>query len=453
MYQVDKARQRAMEEVFYQQLYQRCHPARRNGRLPPHDYPMMVGGETEYIMVDEQGNPAEEQTRNRVLGILEHSSPELGTSTIETHTRPVSVVGPDAMQLLDEAQRVEQETIAVASEQGCRLVRIGSYPGPFTDLGITQEPDRYQWIVDFAHTLHGPDAPRVQIGQIMLPPERCNAMAGCQSMHINIQVPAGEAVIRMLNKSIEVVPALVALGAHSPLLNAQPSGYHEVRSFLWEPLFTFPHIDARHGVNTRRVGLPEYYYRSWDDYWRDVSYKLFMTDDIDKAFDSNMKHFWRTVRLKPCPGKVHDCLLEIRALSTQPSVEEDVAFYLLLCGLLHDETWLLRPLLPLEYVKVNFDQASKYGLHAEQYVVDTDGVIRRYPARRVVTDLLNEGLQIWRQSAPAVADLVGILHKRIGPEQNTPAQVSLRRYEHERAAGRTPAEAAQSVLLSYVVAA
>jgi gamma-glutamyl:cysteine ligase YbdK (ATP-grasp superfamily) len=452
MYRVDKARQQEMEEAFARQLHERCRPAPPDGgRL----LPVMVGIETEYLVVDEHDRLISEARRNRVLEELDHSSPELGVSTLETHTDPVPPIGDDGTcSLLHEMQRIEQQTIAAAERQGCALVRMGAYPGAFAKLAVTQQPDRYQRLMDISHELHGVEsepAPRIQIGTIELPRERCTIMSGCQSIHINMQVTAGEQAITLLNRSIELVPYLLALSANSPLMNCQPSGYKEFRVPLWEPLFTFPHIDAAYGVNTRRTGFPDYYYRGWDDYWRDVGRKLYMTHDPEEAFDSNVKQFWRTVRLKPCPGTPTDCLLEVRAFSTQPTLAEDAALYLLLVALLRHSLDNPRPLLPIAYTKVNFDQASRHGLDALLYVSDSAGNLMQRPAAAIAAELVTQAIETWRNVSPKAADLMDLLYQRTTAEGMTPAAASLRHFEDAIQAGRAPAEAAHRVLAARVL--
>jgi gamma-glutamyl:cysteine ligase YbdK (ATP-grasp superfamily) len=452
MYYVDKDQQQQMEEAFARQLRERCHPApHRDGR----PLPVQVGVETEYLLVDEHNNLISEARRNRILEALDHSSPELGVSTLETHTDPVPLIDDHgACSLLREMQRIEDETAAAAGRHGCSLVRMGAYPGSFASLAVTQQPDRYQRLMDISHTLHGVDdntASTVQIGEIQLPYKRCEVMSGCQSIHINMQITAGEQAIDLVNRSIELVPYLLALTANSPLMNCQPSGYKEFRVPLWEPLFTFPHIDAYYGVNTRRTGFPDYYYRGWDDYWRDVGRKLYMTHNPDEAFSSNVKEFWRTVRLKPCPGKPTDCLLEVRAFSTQPTLEEDAALYLLLVALLRRSLRNPRPLLPMSYTKVNFDQASRHGLDALLYVSDGAGHLFQRPAAAIAAELITQAIETWRDISPEAADLVALLHPRTTPECKTPAAASLRLFEDELQAGRPPAEAAHRVLAARVL--
>jgi gamma-glutamylcysteine synthetase len=247
------------------------------------------------------------------------------------------------------------------------------------------------------------------------------------------------------------MPSVVALGAHSSIMNCQPSGFKEFRLPIWEPLFTFPNVDAAFGIDTQRTGLPTRYYTDWDDYWQDVAHKLFLTNDINRAFESNMKQFWRTVRLKPCPGSVRDCLLEIRALSTQPTLEEDAAFYMLLCGLLHDPDWLSRPLLPMEQVSQNFDAASKHGLATQLYTHDAGGAVVLQPAATVAAELIDEASRIWRSTSLEAADLVELLRQRLRPREESPAQSSLHLYEQAVQAGQTQEEAAHRVLMAYVV--
>ncbi|NJO06307.1 MAG: hypothetical protein HC876_12715 [Chloroflexaceae bacterium] len=375
---VDKAHQRQMTEAFFEQLHERCRP---NGHTA---LPMVVGLESEYMLIDEQGQLIDEVLRNQILAELPDGSAELGACSIETHTEPIVIAGGD-YNLLHEARRVEQQANRVAAQHGTRLVRIGTYPGSFADLRVTQEPPRYQNLLDISHRMLAIDGvlSPVQVGAVTLPTLRCETMCGCQSIHLNVQIPAGGMAIQMLNKAIELVPYLVALGAHSALLNALPTGMDETRSAIWEPLFTFPEFDARYGFNNNRVGFPAQYYTDWDDYWQDVGSKFFIEQHTEKAFESNMKTFWRTVRLKPCPGRVNDCLLELRAFSPQPTTEEDVALFLVCTGLLHDLAWLEQPLLPMHLVEENQWRASTYGLDTALYARDDNGTVVQRPAPRL----------------------------------------------------------------------
>ncbi len=446
--QVDQAHQQQMRRGFFEQLQQRWQPA-----SDPHTpYPMIVGLETEYLLIDAAGNLLDEATRNQILQILPHSTAELGASSIETHTEPVPIAG-SPHSLRHEAERVERETVHVAQQFGAQLVRIGTYPGAFADLHVTQEPARYQNLLDVSHAMHRIEGvlPPVQIGSVTLPELRCETMCGCQSTHLNIQVPNLPRTIHMLNKAFELVPYLIALTAHSALLDATPTGYKEVRSMIWEPLFTFPHFDASHGVDTQRVGFPRTYYPDWDSYWQDVAGKFFNETDPAKAFASNMKNFWRMVRLKPCPNAPTYSLLEIRAFSPQPTLAEDMALAVLLTGLLHDPIWLERPLLPIELATKNLHAASMDGLYATLAWQTASGTPEYRPASELAAWLLHQGEAYWCERAPSEASLLDLLRHRLHSEPASPGRKSQHLYDQQLAAGNTRQAAAQHVLQAYVV--
>jgi gamma-glutamyl:cysteine ligase YbdK (ATP-grasp superfamily) len=293
----------------------------------------------------------------------------------------------------------------------------------------------------------------MQLGHIVLPRKRCDILSGCQSVHLNIQVPATLDAIQMLNKSIELVPYLVALGAHAALVNCQPSGFREFRTPLWKPLFTFPNIDTQHGVNTQRTGLPDRYYTGWDDYWQDVATKLFFTLDIERALESNMKNFWRIARLKPCPGSRRDVLLELRALSTQPTLEEDAAFNLLIVALLHDTDWCSRPLLPLEYVRANLALASSHGIDTNLYTLDNSGHVVQQSASTIITALLDRADDFWRDTSDDATELFDLLYARLALQAGSPAQMSLRQFEQDQVSGDTAEGAARRVMMAHMIPA
>lgn len=447
----DHIAQQQMRVAFHHQLQERCRP---NG-AEAKPLPMKVGVETEYLIIDQQGRLIPETVRNRILAALPEASPELGVSTIETHTNP-SRLWDGPAELLHELHETEDRTRAALSEEHCRLVRIGAYPGSFDDLAVTQQPERYRRLMDVSHELHGitddaPPLPRVTLGTITLPRKKCEIMAGCQSVHLNIMVPAGELAIQMLNKAIELVPHLVALGAHSALMDCKWSGFYDFRVPIWEPLFTYRRIDSTYGVSTRRVGIPDTYHLNWQEYWFDVSNKLFFTYDESKALDTNLKHYWRSARIKPCPGHEDYCLVELRPLSTQPTIEEDAAFYLLIVGLLHDTVWRESPLLPIEYVKVNLDQASRVGLQANLYTLNSSGEAIQRPASVLVTELLNRAIAFWQERSPEAVELLELLLQRVQSTGEAPAQSSIRQFANALADGQSPADAAQQVLMTYAL--
>ena len=446
--QVDHAHQQQMQAAFFTQLPQRwqVHPD------PAAPYPMIVGLETEYLLIDADGRLIDEATRDQILAALPHSSSELGTSSIETHTDPVPIAGA-AHSLLQEATKIERHAVQAAKQFGARLVRIGAYPGAFSDLYVTQNSPRYQNLMDVSHAMHrvNGELPRVQVGAVTLPELRCETMCGCQSTHLNIQMTNLPRTLHILNKAYELVPYLLALSAHAALLDTTPTGYTEVRSLLWKPLFTFPHFDATHGVNTQRVGLPPAYYPDWDTYWQDVGEKFYSEPDPAHAFAANMKNFWRTVRIKPCPSDIHSCLLEIRSFSPQPTLPEDVALALLLTGLLHDPAWLDRPLLDIGLVGQNLDAASRDGLYAPLAWHTEDGAVVARPATEIAAELLDLGETFWAARAVPEVELLELLRQRLHHPPASPARKSLHLYEQQLAAGHTRAAAAQSVLQAYAV--
>ncbi len=446
--QVDRAHQQQMLAAFFTQLQQRWQPHPD----PAAGYPMVVGVETEYLLIDADGQLLAEDIRDQILAVLPHSSSELGTSSIETHTAPVPIAGA-AHSLLQEATQIERHAVQAARQFGARLVRIGTYPGPLSDLRVTQNSPRYQNLMDISHAMHRINGklPRIQVGAVTLPELRCETMCGCQSTHLNIQMPNLPRTLHTLNKAYELVPYLLALSAHAALLDMTPSGYTEVRSLLWKPLFSFPHFDALHGVNTQRVSLPPAYYPDWETYWQDVGEKFYSEPDPAHAFAANMKNFWRTARIKPCPNDVYSCLLEIRSFSPQPTLREDVALALLLTGLLHDPAWLDRPLLALDRVEQNLYAASRDGLYATLAWNDATGTIVDRPATEIAAELLAMGTAFWAARAVPEVALLELLRQRLADPPASPARKSLHLYEQQLAAGHTRAAAAQHVLQAYVV--
>lgn len=273
-----------MRAAFYHQLQTLCQPVAAS---PQPDVALSVGLETEYLLIDAQGQLITEQQRNALLEHLPDASAELGCSMLETHTRPVPIVDSHG-GLLTEAQQVERHARSVATAQGYRLVRLGTYPGCLDDICISRYPDRYRLLLETCMFLRHPDRP-VQAGNITLPDDPAIVMGASLATHLNIQLPAGPTAITWLNRSIELMPYLVALAVNSPLLECRDSGYHEIRTPLWKAIFDFAYAEATLGVPATRVGIRPAYYRDWQDYWSDVGDKLFLLGQPEQALAINMK--------------------------------------------------------------------------------------------------------------------------------------------------------------------
>lgn len=442
MHTISLETQGAMSDAFRYQLLKRMECSDDSELQSP----LMVGVETEYLVVDQHGNLAEGTVRDQIVRELPGSSVELGASVLETHTAPVPICGTQR-NLLQEALQTEAKAVQVAQRFGYCLVRLGSYPGSFRNIATSRSPDRYQRQIDLLHSLY-PEGSRRKAGFLTLPLQPCGIMGGCQSTQLNIQVPTGQVAIDLLNKTFELTPYLIAISTNSSIMDGSFTGFQEFRIPLWKALYSFPHIDLSFGISTDRVGLPRRYYESWSDYWDDVGEKLFMTDQPEEAFDANVKMFWRIARLKPCPELTTDCLLEARAFSVQPSVVEDVALHYLLCALLEDAASRPSPLLPIHMVEYNLQQASKYGLDARLYARAGGGSIIKMPARLVISGLLDQAISTQREKSREAVELISALRGRLSPFIGTPAVRNLQLYHRQLRSGLTVEEATRCVLLA-----
>ncbi|MEF2966636.1 glutamate-cysteine ligase family protein [Paenibacillus sp. M1] len=366
----------------------------------------IIGFETEYLLTDRYFNLADEEMRNRLIGDAPFMKREIGASQIELVSRPFSLKD-GTEHLIGEMEEMEQQAFAAASSYNNRLLRLGIYPGQITDLKITDDPSTYQTVLDQFKS----ERKRyldLHLGAVNLSERAHELISGCQSTQMNMQVNYSQNAIHLLNKTIEISPMFIALGANSPIFDGRMTGLLETRHLVWEIGYDMRSYPEFVSEMNSRTSFPNQYYVNLNHYWTTLYQQKFMKYDPHNAFNLNQKMNWKIARLKLVGSKPSVCLLETRFMPVQPTLKEDLALHLAVYALL-DLSLANEPtqLLPIVFVKENFRRASRYGLDCEFYDLTPDrkGIVE-YPVVRIIRQALELICEYWKRISLAASMLI-----------------------------------------------
>ncbi|MEK5547575.1 glutamate-cysteine ligase family protein [Paenibacillus sp. FSL L8-0689] len=405
-----------MNRAFLRQLRQ----LEKNILVTKNNLSGIMGFETEYLLFDFEFNLVDEKVRNRVIENATFIKREIGASQIELVSRPFTLA-EGLENLINEMQQMEQEAAAIAHAQNNRLARLGTYPGSFTDLEITDDRENYQMILDQFKSSRKHHL-ELHLGEVDLSSRVHELISGCQSTQMNVQVNYNQAAIDLLNKTIEISPLFIAIGANSPILDRRLTGLLETRNLIWEIGYDLRTYSEFLAALSTRVSFPHQYYANFHNYWATLYQQKHMKSDPRYAFSLNQKMNWKIARLKLVggSGKPTACLLETRFIPIQPTLREDIALHLGVYALL--DLSLSKGgerLLPVTFVKENFRRASCYGIDCELYYFTSDGKrITEYAATELINRAGERICDYWKRKSSSTATLVEeVLSKRlrVGP--------------------------------------
>jgi gamma-glutamyl:cysteine ligase YbdK (ATP-grasp superfamily) len=260
-------------------------------------------------------------------------------------------------------------------------------------------------------------------------------------------MPSAEEAVRLLNLSLSLIPQVIAVSGNSRYVEAVDTDYRDTRMLLWERTH-----DTRTPIEIitnapQRVGLPNKYFRNYEDYINFVLKFPFIINKPGSALRVGTGLIWTDARLKP-RDKI---LLEFRPVSIQPSVEEDVAVCAFYVGLLEYYRVEDRPLPSLDVIRENRFWAMRHGLGAVFKEVE-GGMARQVSARQVVEESLEKArLGLTAAGFEGGADCLEILRERVR-NMRTPSDAFAARVKRAEQEGLSLEEALRKAVRECVVA-
>lgn len=385
-----------MREAFWQKAgvvlanqgrYQK-HPSQPRKIGLEVEYPVLVQGTYRGASLD-QTQRLLEAVNNRVLeegpedAKEDWLSPELGASQIELHTDPHPLTHQGVSNTLNQLSCREGYFVQrYAKEFGLEIIRSGS--NPFIPLsGIARTPKPKYLIVPDYYNQHR-TLEDTRMGFIEQVDVKDLAIVGLlNATQTNIEARNAPDAVDLANRGLMFSPIMTALTGNSCFLEGKNTGYSDIRIAAWsQALDTRTMDDTLKGKQTR-VGMPDRYFDSLEDYFAQVQEHPFILDVPDQALGVGIGMYWKDTRIKVLddPKKnQHHLVVELRALSTQPTMIEDMATVLMYLGLLTHSQYVQEPLQPLELIRQNKDQAMRHGLNAI-FEREMEGRVTRWRTR------------------------------------------------------------------------
>lgn len=360
-----------------------------------------IGLETEYPIVDMSLNPVTHETRDEMIEGLDFADVEVGGSQVEVRTDPMT---PDSLSELEQAMRsIESELSESASVYQVELLRAGT--NPFVDLENipVSEQDKYQKVPAFHdRERHSEVHPRFGRDEFV-DPRDADLAALINSTQTNIEADSLEDAVVKANLTYMISPFMSAISSNARFLDSKDLGFADIRMPLWEKSH-----DTRNPENLSDEHIPagklDSYYSGIRDYFQRVGDQPFILNGEEKrdaALDIGIGTFWKDSRIKfntEPENERYEAVVESRVVSTQPSIEEEIAMHGFYVGRLAyaqnrgeiegDETGT-EELLDIRKVNRNRYAAMHNGLDTKLY--GTDGELEQ--ADKVLGQQLDKAMK------------------------------------------------------------
>jgi len=355
----------------------------------------IVGLESEVAVFSEDRTADEIGARRNAL-LLQSSgiSCELGALQLEFRTPPIEV-GESTRALRRSLEGAHGVALEAARGEGLNVLRIGSNPF-FPVIGTPRtDAERYRRVPDFQNehrrqgiaTTLGLNGTRVEIGD-------ASSVSLFQALHINLEATSVPDAVDKLNRSLMLSPYLLALSGNSRYLDLTDTGTSDHRVLVWEISHdTRTHEELRRGWGLR-IGLPERYFADIGEYFDRIARYPFILYNPEAALAIGIGLAWLDARIKFLGDSA---VVELRSLSTQPTIGEEIDLVLFYLGRLAYSQGNREPLLPIEFVRENRLTAILHGLAGKYWCRCQSGeLVRRSGCVAVAHELAlaKQGLRV-----------------------------------------------------------
>ena len=326
------------------------------------DVQVKLGFETELHILDLDLRPAPQEIVQRIIGKDPTGrSTELCGNQIELKTDPVN--GFDIDKLFQMLSTQEDRLNQDLAEEELTTIRIGALPNVNPHDVIVTDYERYKIVPTF-HDQRRAKHIETKLGGVDF---ACAKSVGLfSSVQLNLQAKTLEDGVDKVNRSLMIGPYIAALTGNARIIDGIDTGYNDIRMIAWER----SHDIRAPGITENRVGLPQTYYKDFEDYAQRIRERSFIFDleDAD-PMDVLLIGFglnWRDTRLKIVKDREgFRPVVEFRVMSTQPTIEEDLAGSMFYLGRLQWSQMTNEELNP-EYA-FNRNQTLRLGMQAQVY--------------------------------------------------------------------------------------
>ena len=349
---------------------------------------LKAGFEVEYTLLDGNNAQASEEERDRIKDQEDFLDSELAASVIEMRTDPISE--PDSLEEFErELQQKEDRTVELAEQEGFDLLRYGTNPFPmlreFKRSG--DKNSRYELFANFLDDARNDGMVHDRFGiDESFDPRDIHYSGMIASTQTNMQAESLDDAVEKANFAYMFAPYAEALGANARIIEGKDTGISDMRMPLWEKSADVRE-DEEFGEKSPRAGKMESYFENVGDYFERLD-PIYVAPDQDSAMDQAIANNWEDINIK-FDRDEGNALVEIRPLSIQPSVREDLALSAFMMGRIAYAQDQDEDLLGIGEVNRNRYTAMHNGLSEKLY--DSSG------NQREATEVISDELDYARQ--------------------------------------------------------
>ncbi len=379
-----------------------------------------IGFETEYIIKNSHLNPCTEDQRNIIMKTGQNFGKELGASQLEIATNPLNIKETGFLGGLYATKTLEDFATRFFNEHNLSLYRLATDPLVKIEniVRSLQEP-KYKLVPNFHNNFRNPWI-NTELGRL----ERVNVgdagvISLASSIQANIQALNFDDAIDKTNRSFMISPYIIAISTNSRFLDQKDTGIEDVRMFAWQ---------VSHDVRTSqqiiegqetKVGMIHSYLKNMKDYFTRIEKGYFILDKPEAALQIGIGINWKDTRIKFIGDAT---VVEFRPISIQPSALEDMSVMAFWFGRLMYSSFQHEPLMNIEQVRYNRDEAMINGLDA-RFIYNAQGQQKIVAAKDILPyelEKAKQGLGEFGLGKESL-DLVDILRERI--DIGTPSDV------------------------------
>ena len=380
---------------------------------------LRVGLEIECSLIKPNGSPVSETERDGIVNSHEAFDAELGSSQIEWRTDPFYINDSNEMhKMIYQLGEREKYLASSVKKIGAHILRSGSNPFvDIIDISRTQKL-KYKQVPDF-HNQNRKITDTILGKREHIDAGDASIVALFNSVQCNLEASGFKDAIDMTNRSLMIGPIIISIAGNSRFLEGKDLGVSDIRMPAWEKSHEIRTPEEIAYNMPTRVGPANKYYKDLRDYFRDVSQHDFILFDEEHALQMGIGLFWKDTRIKV----INDSLVvEFRPISLQPTLEEDTAVMLFYLGRLLWSQKQQEPLLPIDLVKENRQQAMENGINGN-IVSSVNGGLKWEQAWEMLPKEIDRAEQMLLDSGityEIALSHMNILRKRV-MEKQTPS--------------------------------
>ena len=326
-----------------------------------------VGVEIEICLLDSRGAPVDAKPAIERLRKYHDIDYEYGRCQLEYKTEPVYFESLARLhsQFEEFTEHLDMVVQKVYRKQVIPVF-LGANPSPLIlqDGLITQKP-RYRKLARWQGAL-----PDVEIDGAKI--KALYAATAIQGFHLHLQGRNPDFTAQMFNHILNLIPAVILLGANSRLFAGRVYSIHEPRIYLY---------DQTEQQNSGFPGIPKYL-SGIEDY---IDYIISRKPVIAKNYFEMVKERHDDARVRLNTGAYR---VETRVMSVQPTPKTMMAMIEFFVGYLHRAIHEGRELRPLASVREERQAVVRSGFHAKTHF-DVIKTVRNHLAfaRKGLADL------------------------------------------------------------------